>query len=557
MKSPLAGLPLLILAACGKPPSQDPAANHETGVAAPTEPAAQRGGWFLDATLSSGVDFVHEMGATPERHLPETMGGGGVLFDAENDGDWDLYLVQSGSMPIDLAASRDSEPPNQLFANTGDGTFTDVTASSGDAAHRGYGQGCACGDIDGDGFEDLYVTNFGADVLLRSSGDLRFTDVTAGAGLSDNRWTAGAVFFDADMDGDLDLFVTAYVAIDPQNPVYCGRREEGMRAYCSPDEYDGLHDRLWTNDGAGAFVDGSVQAGLTDTAGKGLGALAADFNGDQRLDLYVANDSVENRLWTQDEPGRFTDATLMSGTGVNSNGMSEAGMGLAAGDVDGDGDLDLFVTNLDEESNTLYRNDGEWFTDVTARAGLDAPSRPWVGFGVAMEDFDLDGDLDIAVANGHIIHNIDRYHEERSWAQPMSLYENDGTGRFDEANHQLGALREDRFVGRALLPGDLDGDGDSDLVLIQCGREVRVLRNETPMARPSVRCVGAATGANWTGPHGVLWSSSAGPSYYGRGANEILIGASLTDPLEERLREAGFTRSAATEKSQGRIVFRR
>ncbi len=540
MKPAPAGLALLLLVACGKSPNQSPAANSETGATPPTETTDQRGAWFQDATLSSGVRFVHEMGATPERHLPETMGGGGVLFDAENDGDWDLYLVQSGSMPIDLANSREAEPPNQLFANAGDGTFTDVTASSGDAAHPGYGQGCACGDIDGDGFEDLYVTNFGADVLLLNSGQLHFADVTSSAGLSDARWTAGAVFFDADADGDLDLFVTAYVAIDPQDPVYCGRREDGMRAYCSPDEYGGLHDRLWINDGAGAFVDGSANAGLTDTAGKGLGVLAADFNGDRRLDLYVANDSVENRLWAQEEPGRFTDATLMSGTGVNSNGMSEAGMGLAAGDVDGDGDLDLFVTNLDEESNTLYRNDGEWFTDVTSRAGLDAPSRPWVGFGAAIEDFDLDGDLDIAVANGHIIHNIARYHEERSWAQPMSLYENDGTGRFATAVEKLGPLAEQSFIGRALLPGDLDGDGDTDLVLVQCGSSTRILRNETPLEQPSLRVRGIPTGGTLQTTRGPSWLSSAGPSYYGRGAPEIVLGSELNEPLRDWLQQNQF-----------------
>lgn len=519
----------VLLAGCGRPEPQ--VGGSESTQAGPTSPAGNAaappttggGAWFLDVTETSGVDFGHEWGPTPERHLPETMGGGGALLDVENDGDWDLYLIQSGSLPTEPNPPRDDEPPNQLFQNAGDGTFLDVTDRAGAAAHRGYGQGVAAGDIDGDQLEDLYVTNFGPDVLFGNAGDLSFDDLTESSGISDDRWTTGAVFFDADSDGDLDLFVTGYVAIDPSNPVYCGRQGAGLRAYCNPDQYEGLRDRLWINDGQGAFIDGSSAAGLTDTAGKGLGALAADFNGDGRLDVYVANDSVENRLWTQGPDGVFNDATLLSGTGVNANGMSEAGMGLAAGDVDRDGDLDLFVTNLDEESNTLYRNDGEWFTDVTARAGLDAASRPWVGFGAVLEDFDLDGDLDLAIANGHILHNIDRYHEGRTWAQPMSLYENDGEGRFDTANHRLGPIANQSFVGRALLPGDLDGDGDSDLVLVQCGRTARILFNQTPLDRPSLRVIGAGTGTTFQGPGDSLWLSSAGPSYYGRGAPEILF----------------------------------
>ena len=523
---------LALLASCS------PDAEHANAFRAEEAADETRAPWFRDVTEHSGVSFTHRMGATPERHLPETMGGGGALIDAQADGAWDLYLVQSGSFPLETTSDRRTEPPNELYLGRGDGSFEDATDASGDAAHRGYGQGVAAGDVDGDGSTDLYVTNFGPDVLLLNDGAARYSDRTDAGGLGDDRWTAGALLFDADRDGDLDLYVTGYVAIDPLDPVWCGRREEGYRAYCSPDQYDGLADRFWRNRGDGTFEVADAAAGLTDTAGKGLGVICADFDGDADLDLYVANDSVENRMWTNDGEGSFVDATLLTGTGVNSDGMSEAGMGLAVGDVDADGDLDLFVTNLDEESNTLYRNDGEWFTDATARAGLDAPSRPWVGFGAAIEDFDLDGDVDIAVANGHIIHNITLYHEDRSWAQPLSLYENRGDGRFGAAPERLGDLAARRFVGRALLPGDLDGDGDADLVLVQCGREARVLENLAPHGRPSVRVHGLGTGATvaWLRPDEapVLRASLAGPSYFGRGAAEVILAGS-PEPDELRV----------------------
>ncbi|MEO0651347.1 MAG: VCBS repeat-containing protein, partial [Planctomycetota bacterium] len=424
-------------------------------------------------------------------------------------------------------AAEDPRAVNRLFLGREGLRFVDRTAASGAAADSGYGQGCAAGDVDGDGDTDLYVTNFGADRLFTNDGAARFADGTAASGLGDPRWTAGATFFDADRDGDLDLYVTGYVAIDVTDPEWCGRREAGWRSYCHPDRYAGLDDRFWRNDGSGRFREETLAAGLTSTAGKGLGALPVDADLDGDLDLYVANDSVENKLWSNTD-GRFEDATLLSGTGVNGSGATEAGMGLAALDFDGDLDLDLYVTNFDNESNTLYRNDGQWFSDATVAAGLEGPSRLPVGFGVVAEDFDLDGDPDLVVANGHIIHNIELYHDGKRWAQRPQLYINGGR-RFTPGVDRAGDLARNPVVGRALLVGDLDRDGDGDLVLVECNGPARLLRNDAP----------AGDAGSWTvtglEPHAVLRATlddggqrlllnGPAPTYYGACAPEARVG---------------------------------
>ncbi|MCB9916331.1 MAG: VCBS repeat-containing protein [Planctomycetes bacterium] len=469
---------LVGLAACG---GEAPAPVVRP-VPAPTSASADDDLRFVDVTERSGLTFRHDAGISEERQLPETMGAGAALFDADEDGDLDLYLVQSGPLP--LAPERAGAPPNELWLNEGGLRFRDATAASGAAAHRGYGMGVAVGDVDGDAHDDLYVTNLGPDVLLVGDGAARFADATAAAGLGDERWTAGAVFFDPDADGDLDLYVTAYLEVDLAHPLYCGERRPGWRSYCHPDAYPGLADRYWRNDGRGRFHEASAEAGFHDTAGKGLGAIAGDFDDDGDLDLYVANDSVENRFWFGDGRGGFEDGTLLTGTGVNAMGMTEAGMGLASGDVDGDGRLDLYVTNFDDESNTLYRNDGDGlFTDVTARAGLEGSSRLPVGFGAVMADLDDDGDLDLAVTNGHIIHNIHLYHDGKTWAQLGLCYAGDGAGGFRDVSRESGDLCARPRVGRGLYDGDLDGDGDLDLLVTECNGAARVFEN--PGATPA------------------------------------------------------------------------
>jgi len=489
--------------------------------------------WFVEITQESGVDFVHDAGLTPEKHLPETMGAGAALVDVDGDGDLDLYVLQGG--PMRLAGARAGEfrepegvlPTNRLYLNDGAGKFVDATARSGAAAHPGYAMGVAAGDVNGDGHVDFYVTNLGADVLLLGDGTGAFRDGTASAGLGDERWTSAATFFDAEGDGDLDLYVAAYVEVDLAKPAWCGDRKPGYRSYCHPDAFEGLQDRLWINRGDGTFVDATAAAGLSDSTGKGLGVIAGDFDGDRDLDLYVANDSTENRLWFGRGDGTFEDGTLLSGTGVDGRGMTEAGMGLASGDVDGDGDLELFVTNFDEESNTLYSNlGGGMFDDVTMQSGLEAPSWLWVGFGCVLEDFDLDGDLDLAVANGHIIDNIALYHDGKTHAQFAQLFENDGRGRFVERQDAAGALRAQPVVGRGLYAGDLDGDGDADLVLTECGGRTRLYRNVRGADGFAIRGAPRNTLIELVGESGkrVLREQLGQPSYFGQGGDEVLTG---------------------------------
>jgi hypothetical protein len=460
----------LLLCACGRDRP------HDKPVGAPAE-NDPRGLAFVDATLASGLRFVHDAGFSAEKQLPETMCAGAALGDFDEDGHLDIYLVQSGPLP--LAPERADAPPDELWLGRGDGTFQRAALEVGSAALQGYGMGVTCGDYDGDGHLDLYLTNLGPDVLLRGDGTGRFEDRTRAAGLGDERWNAGATFFDADGDLDLDLYVTAYLDYDLHDPQFCGERRPGWRSTCHPDHYAGLRDRFWRNRGDGTFENATLAAGLADSAGKGLGVAAFDFDGDGDLDLYVANDSVENRLWTNRGNGTFEDGTLFSGTGVNAFGMTEAGMGLATGDLDGDGDLDLYVTNFDDESNTFYRNDGEgFFSDATDAAGLEAASRLPVGFGTLAADLDDDGDLDLAVVNGHIIDNIQLYNDGKTWAQRPLLFENQGSGRFRDAGAESGELCATPRVGRGLYAGDLDEDGDVDLVLTENNGPARVFLNE-------------------------------------------------------------------------------
>jgi hypothetical protein len=532
-------------------PGVAPAPADDAGTSGSALPTSDDG-WFHDVTEVSGLVFTHDAGLLPEKHLPETMGAGAALVDLDEDGDLDAYLVQSG--PMYEVAPPDPAKRNSTFLNDGRGRFTDATEASGDGAHSGYGMGVAAGDVDADGDVDLAVTNLGPDVLLLNDGAARFTDGTAASGYADDRWTGAAAFFDADGDGDLDLYVAAYVQVDLTDPMWCGRRDPGWRSACHPDAYPGLADRFWRNDGDGRFRDDTRAAGLATEPGdhgKGLGVLIVDIDDDADLDLYVANDSVENRLWRNDGSGTFEDLTLWSGTGVNARGLTEAGMGVAQGDVDADGDLDLFVTNFDDESNTLYLNEGEgMFRDGTARAGLDAPSRLPVGFGTVLSDLDSDGDLDVAVTNGHIIDNIPLYHDGKTHAQRALLFANRGDGRFDDVSAQAGALTDREVVGRGLYDGDLDGDGDLDLLVTVCGGPARVLANAGAppgvLAGHAILLTGLPPGTRVEAvlDDGRRLQRLAGPasSYFGQTSPDVHLGlggaalqaVTLTDILNDR-----------------------
>jgi enediyne biosynthesis protein E4 len=434
--------------------------------------------WFTDATAASGVAFVHGHGGSGQKYFCETMGSGVVVADFDGDGHLDLYFVNGAALPG--FPGYPQKFPNRMYRGRGDGTFEDVTERSGTAG-SGYGMGASAADYDGDGDLDLYVTNFGPNILYRNNGDGTFTDVTAAAGVGDPRWSTSSAWADMDGDGDLDLYVANYVDFDLEHNKFCGKVAENIRAYCHPDAYPGVSNRLYRNNGDGTFTDVTAAAGVENPATKGLGVLWLDVDNDGHEDLYSADDSTVNLLFRNRGDGTFEDATLLSGAGYNEAGATEAGMGVDAADLNGDPYPDIVVTNLDLEGITLYLGTGPGtFTDAGFRVGVKAPSLPFVGFGVSFLDFDNDGDLDLAVTNGHIIDNIELFRPGSTYAQPLHLYENDGTGRFRQlpaADVLAGAPVR---VGRGLAVGDFNEDGKLDLVLSNNNGPAQVLLNAGP-----------------------------------------------------------------------------
>ena len=418
---------------------------------------------LVDAARS-GIDFVHRTGATGDYHLVETMGSGVCLLDYDSDGDHDVYLVQSVG-------------GNALYRNDGDFRFHDVAADAGVADAAGYGMGCAAADFDGDRRVDLFVSNHGPDVLYRNRGDGSFEDVTTAAGLVSPGWSASAAWLDADGDGRLDLYVVSYVGYDRAAEPWCGDVARDLRAYCHVDGYPGAADVLYLQMASGRFRDATVEAGLDRSDGKGLGVVATDLDDDGDADLVVANDSTANFVWRNDGRGRFTDVAAARGLAYDLNGRAEACMGVDAGDVDGDGDVDLFVTNFSSETNTLYVQDASGgHRDVSYPSGVGAPSYVDLGFGTAFLDADHDGHLDLFVVNGHIHPNAAALYPEQEYAQRDRLLRNRGDGRFEDVTDAAGPGLAAAAVGRGLAYGDLDGDGDLDLVVNNSGAAPHLLR---------------------------------------------------------------------------------
>ncbi len=430
---------------------------------------------FEDVTSAAGISFRHVNGASGEKYYVETMGSGACWFDADEDGDIDLYAVNSGELP---GFKGQEDPRNRLYRNDGNGRFTDITDQAG-VGGRGYGMGCVAGDLDNDGDTDLYVTNFGPNVMYRNEGGGRFVDVTAQSGTGDPRWSASAALADTDRDGDLDLYVTNYIDFTLQDNKFCGNANIGYRAYCHPDMYNGVPDTLYRNEGDWRFVDVGPAAGVSDPGGKGLGVVFTDIDDDGWPDIYVANDKTINFVYHNRRDGTFRDISLESGAGFSEAGMVQAGMGTDAADVNGDGRMDLIVTNLDHETNELYLNNGDLtFTNATFGSGLGALNFLDVGFGADFLDYDNDGFKDVLVVNGHIIDNIRMVQDEVSYEQPRSMLENDGKGRFREVGESLGLAFVRPNVGRGLAVGDMDDDGDLDLFVVNSNREAELLRND-------------------------------------------------------------------------------
>ncbi|MGH9868050.1 MAG: CRTAC1 family protein [Candidatus Polarisedimenticolia bacterium] len=431
---------------------------------------------FFDITDTAGISFRHVHGGSGEKYYVETMGSGACWFDHDNDGDIDLYVVNSGPLP---GFKGPGDTSSRLYRNEGGGRFTDVTSQAGVGNQGRYGMGCTVGDIDGDNDRDLYVTSFGPNVMYRNDGGGRFTDVTAESGTAGAGWSASAAFGDLDNDGDLDLYVTRYIDFTLDNNKYCGERKPGYRAYCHPDQYNGVPDLLYRNRGNGQFEDASVAAGIADPVGKGLGVVMLDVNDDGWLDIYVANDKTINFLYLNKRDGAFRDISMMSGTGFSESGLPQAGMGTDAADVNGDGRQDLIVTNLDYETNELYLNSGDLtFTDATYAAGMGEANFLNVGFGADFLDYDNDADQDLLVVNGHILDNIELFKDKLTYAQPRSMMANGGTGIFREVGPSLGPAFAKPDVGRGLAVGDMDNDGDLDAFVVNNNRPAQLLRNE-------------------------------------------------------------------------------
>ena len=430
---------------------------------------------FRDAADEWQLVFHHRHGGSGRRFMQETTAGGLILFDFDGDGDVDVLFVDGGPLP----GYEGVAPRTRLFRNEGNGTFVDVTDRSGVAVSL-YGFGGTAGDVDGDGDPDLYLTAYGPNHLFRNNGDGSFTDITEDTGVGGDQYSASSAFADTDRDGDLDLYVVNYLQYPIENPKICRDRDKGVEAFCHPTLFPGEQDRFYRNRGDGTFEDATDAAGFATATGNGLGLAFADFDNDRWPDLYVANDSTPNFLFRNKGDGSFEDLSLISGTAYGDRVVPEAGMGVAIGDVDGNGFLDLLVTNYALETNALYRNFGSGvFADARHLYGVAEPSIVNLGFGATFADFDLDGDLDLAIANGHIQDNIEIMHPGLTYSQRNQLLLNDGKGRFEECSDcGLDLVR----VSRALAAGDLDGDGDLDLVIVNADDLAEVYENSGSQA---------------------------------------------------------------------------
>jgi len=431
---------------------------------------------FRNIAAAAGLGVTHVNGASPDKYFAEIMGSGGLFFDFDADGWIDVFIVDGGSIadPRVAATAR-----HRLYRNRGNGTFEDVTAQSG-IRHREYGMGACAGDYDNDGAIDLYVTNYGPNVLYHNAGHGRFTEVPgAGGAATGPLWSTSCAFVDVDKDGFLDLFVTNYVDAQRTNNKFCGKdTPPRIRGYCHPLAYDPLRSVLYHNTGKGTFEDVSMKAGIAAYRGNGLGVAVTDVDDDGWPDVFVANDGMPNFLFRNKGKGVFEEVGLLAGVSVAADSKPRAGMGTAFGDFDGDGKLDLVVTNHEFEMHSLFRSlGGGVFTDVTQESGLGPLTLPYVGFGVAFLDFDNDTRNDLAIVNGNVVDNIALFRKGAKHAQPSLLLRNVGD-RFRSVGTQAGPAFAVETVSRALAKGDIDNDGDLDLLITSNGGAVQLLLNE-------------------------------------------------------------------------------
>ncbi len=412
---------------------------------------------FVEVTQEAGITFRYVNGASGAKYMPEAVGSGAAFFDGDGDGFLDLYIVNGTS----LSGYEGGMSSNAYFHNRADATFIDATAESG-TGDETFGMGAAVGDIDGDGDPDLYVTNYGTNRLYQNDGHAIFTDVAAAVGVADSGWGTHAAFADCDRDGDLDLYVANYMQFDPAENVECFAGS--ARSYCGPTTYPGQSGILYRNDGGLVFVDVTEAAGLQNDSGRQLAVVFGDIDDDGDPDLFVANDKKPNFLFVNNGDGTFAENGAVAGVAYNEEGLAESAMGADLGDYDNDGRLDIIVATFQWLANTLYHNDGAgFFTDLTFSAQLGVASVPYLGMTSAFLDFDNDGFLDIFVSNGHLDENVKEYDPSTSYPQQNQLFRNNGDGAFTDVSNESGPGMLVQRVSHGAVFGDYDNDGDTDI----------------------------------------------------------------------------------------------
>ena len=444
-------------------------------VQSPASAPAQRVTFVEVPSSQSKITWVHDNGRSELRHLPETCGGGGLFFDFDNDGWMDIYLVNSG--PSDFYNPK-TPLKNALYRNNGDGTFADVTDKAGVACGQmgNFGMGAAASDYDGDGWQDLYVTNYGTNVLFHNNGNGTFTNVTDKAGVAAPNWSTCATWFDYDNDSKLDLFVSSFVQYSGKGTIFCGDNRVGRRYYCVPRVFKPRSSFLFRNEGGGKFLDVSADSGIASRLGKSFGSVATDVNNDGLMDLFVANDTLENFLFVNKGKGKFEEVGLLAGVAYSDSGAPRSGMGVDATDYDGDGWQDLFVANIDQELFSLYQNQKD-LTFIDRPGEIGQATRLLSGWGLRFFDYDNDGDPDLMLANGHPDDMVEIQSLKVKYKEPLLMFEN-VNGTFKNISAISGPVFSKDFPARGLSVGDYDNDGDIDVLIINNGDAPVLLKNE-------------------------------------------------------------------------------